>query len=70
MTVRRRKRPKLSKGLMRRRQHNIAVLMKRLPGSYSNSDIAEFPDNYLGKLANFVDQEAMRAQSPEFYKKK
>ena len=56
MTIRRR-RPKISKGMMKRRQHNIAVLQKRLPGTYNNSDFANFPDKYLGRLANYVLQD-------------
>jgi hypothetical protein len=70
VTIRIRKRPKLSAGLKRRREHNISVLKKRLPGTYNDHDFAIFPDRFLGKLANFVNQEALRGKYPEYYEKK
>jgi len=70
MPIRIRKRPTLSKGLKRRREHNISVIQKRTPGTYSSHDFALFPDRFLGKLANFVDQEALREKYPQYYRKK
>jgi hypothetical protein len=63
MAIRKRRHPKVSKGLRRRRLHNIDILKKLTSGYYQDSSIAIMNDKYLGELASYVKQEAKKRDS-------